>query len=184
MSMKVSQVVIIVIVATLLSSLISVGLLLGVPQLRKAIIGPQGPKGDTGATGSQGPTGATGATGPAGPEWTFSGTWSTLGVWNSGVETVYTFTANGKDLYRVFWRVGGPTNNTNSILLRVYRGQWTVTDINNELAVSSLEYQWAGEYYAADTGNLLLPNGTYTFYIYTLSTTDAYVSLDWMRQAG
>jgi hypothetical protein len=68
-SLTMSKLIAVIVIAILASSAISVGvstLLITGPQGEQGETGPQGPKGDTGDTGPQGLAGATGATGTTG----------------------------------------------------------------------------------------------------------------------
>lgn len=75
--------IIAIISASLVSTLLTSGIILGIPQIRESLRGPegpigltgvqglqgpQGPKGDTGSQGPQGAQGSTGATGAQGPQ--------------------------------------------------------------------------------------------------------------------
>jgi len=59
--------IIAIVTASLVSTLISSCIILGVPQVRETLRGPEGPIGVTGAQGSTGPQGAKGDTGSQGP---------------------------------------------------------------------------------------------------------------------
>jgi len=61
--MKFSQMVIIIILASILSSIISVGLMLGIPNFREVLRGPQGIQGIQGIKGDTGPMGLQGLPG-------------------------------------------------------------------------------------------------------------------------
>jgi len=63
--------IIAIVSASLISTLLTSGIILGIPQIRETLRGPEGPIGATGAqglTGAQGPKGDTGSQGPQGPQ--------------------------------------------------------------------------------------------------------------------
>jgi len=67
--MEIKGLIITIVSASLVSTLLTSGIILGVPSIRETLRGPQGPIGETGAqgsTGSQGPKGDTGLQGPQG----------------------------------------------------------------------------------------------------------------------
>jgi hypothetical protein len=60
--------------ASLVSTILTSGIILGIPQVREFLIGPQGPIGLTGSQGIQGPKGDVGLKGPQGEEGTTGAT--------------------------------------------------------------------------------------------------------------
>jgi hypothetical protein len=199
MSLKPTQMIVIIVITSLVSSVVSMGVLLGVPSVREMLRGPQGIqgeqgiqglKGDTGAqglTGSQGPqgiqgikgdTGIQGLVGPQGPAWQFSGQWDYVKSWSTytSIEDIYSFTANANEIYQVYWFGEGSTGSY--LYIRVYEGSWSISDITSGSATSNIEYAWTGSGYDAGTDYIFPQVGTYTFYVDVESgLTRAYISL-------
>ncbi len=192
MSMKINQVALIVIAATLLSTCLTAGMILGIPQLREALRGPQGeqgiqgiqgtqgiqgPQGTQGAQGLQGPQGLKGDTGATGPLWSASGTYTTLKIWYYGDYETYTFTADGETVYKVFYWIGENTGDYTWNHVRIYRGSLTLSDIESGDYADDLTYQSGGTEYDADTDTLLLPAGTYTLLVDFYAVDSGYLEL-------
>jgi hypothetical protein len=196
--MKASQVVIIVLLTSVLSSAISVGLMLGMPTFREVLRGPQGIKGEQGIQGIQGiqgqkgeqgiqgiqgikgDTGIQGPVGPQGPAWQFSGQWIQVKLWSTdtSIEDTYSFTANSNDIYRVYWFGEGSTGKP--LIIYVFEGSWSLTDITSKTA-TGLRFEWVGDGHDGGTDYIFAKAGTYTFYIWVPSElTHAYVSLSKM----
>lgn len=189
MSLKLSQVAGIVIITIVLSTVLSTVVMLGFPSFREMLRGPQGVQGTQGIQGVQGPQGekgiqgtigsrgVQGPVGPQGPSWMASGTWQSLSKYSNGVESVYTFTANGRDAFQIYWWVGAPGVPGDSLLLLVYKGTYTLDQINAGVGDDNLICQFMGKDYDGDSSVMLLPQGTYTFYVWTMSAYTAYVEL-------
>jgi hypothetical protein len=169
MSMSNTKVIGLVLVAVVLSTGISMGVMLGVPAIRTMLTGQQGVqgiqgvqgvqgiKGDQGLQGYQGLQGIQGLkgdTGATGPLWTTSGVWQSQGVWTGAIDTTYTFQSDGKTIYQLYWYCGDSSASTdNYVIISLYRGSVSGT----------LDSVWAGYMYDGDTSLLFLPAGTYTF---------------------
>ncbi len=197
MSFDTKQVVVIAVVATILASVLTTGVMLGVPSFRETIRGPQGAKGDTGAQGIQGiqgltgpqgatgpqgvagpqgimgPQGAQGDAGPQGPAYSFSRNWTRIVRWNfdSDLRDAYTFTTTS-DVIELDWWLSGNGN----VTIWVYEGSWTVNEIRDDTATGFL-YGWYGD--ENDGGSdYFFGAGTYTVYVYSRpGVTKTYVAL-------
>jgi len=199
MSLKPTQMIAIIVITSLVSSVVSMGVLLGVPSVREMLRGPQGIQGEQGIQGLKGDTGAQGLTGPQGPQgiqgikgdtgiqgpvgsqgpaWQFSGQWDYVKYWSTdtSIEDIYSFTANANDIYQVRWFGEGSTGNY--LLIKVYEGSWSISDITSGTAASSLRFQWLGDGNDGGADYIFARAGTYTFYVWVPSElTHAYISL-------
>jgi hypothetical protein len=178
------QVLVIIIITSLISSVVTIGVFLGVPQIREMLIGPQGsqglqgvqgiqgiqgPQGVQGIQGPRGDTGPQGIQGPQGPAYEFSGTFTTIKKWdtNGDLEKVYVFTTN-QSVWRVYWFLRG----TGTMIIQVYNGSISQSDLINHSPI----YQWRGSEYDAGT-DYGFGSGTYTIYVYSIGVTRTYLDL-------
>lgn len=186
----------IVLLTVVFSTVISMGMMLGVPAFRQMITGPQGIqgiqgvqgiqglKGDQGIQGIIGATGATGAkgdTGAQGPLWSASGTWQLISSSGTETENVYNFYADGKTIYRVDWFIIKPVTGKVDIV-QIYPATLTTSQVQSTIII--WDYSWCVDGNGGASNILILPKGYYTLYVSTYRATSGGVWLYILNNTG